>query len=108
MDDAERRLGGETAETVGATPDSAEVPPPTIAVLSLGCRANQEEVDCLLGSLTDRGFRPVPFGQPADWTLVNTCSVTAAGESDARQAIRRAARLSGGRVVATGLSLIHI
>jgi threonylcarbamoyladenosine tRNA methylthiotransferase MtaB len=77
-------------------------PPVTIAVHSLGCRANQEEIECLLGSLVDRGFRPVPFGGPADWTVINTCSVTCAGESDARQAIRRAIRSSGGRVVVTG------
>ncbi len=76
---------------------------PTISVVSLGCRANQEEVECLLGTLRDRGFATVPFGSPADWIVVNTCSVTGVGESDARQTIRRAARLSGGgRVVVTG------
>ncbi len=76
---------------------------PTVAVLSLGCRANQEEIESLLSALRDRGFQAVPFGAPADWTVVNTCSVTMAGESDARQAIRRAARVSGGgRVVVTG------
>lgn len=76
--------------------------PPTVAVHSLGCRANQEEIECLLSALRDRGFRHVPFGTAADWTVINTCSVTLAGESDARQAIRRAARVSGGRVVVTG------
>jgi threonylcarbamoyladenosine tRNA methylthiotransferase MtaB len=77
-------------------------PGPTVAVYSLGCRANQEEIECLLGSLVDRGFRMVPFGGEADWTVINTCSVTSAGESDARQAIRRAVRTAGGRVVVTG------
>jgi len=77
---------------------------PTLAVLSLGCRANQEEVECLLGTLCDRGFDLVPFGSPADWILINGCSVTVAGESDTRQAIRRAARVSGGRgkIIVTG------
>ncbi len=77
-------------------------PGPTVSVYSLGCRANQEEIECLLGSLVDRGFRMVPFGGAADWTVINTCSVTSAGESDARQAIRRAVRSAGGRVVVTG------
>ncbi|MBD3163464.1 MAG: MiaB/RimO family radical SAM methylthiotransferase [Candidatus Eisenbacteria bacterium] len=76
---------------------------PTVAVFSHGCRANQEEIECLLGALRDRGFRPVPFGGSADWTIINTCSVTHAGEADARRTIRRAVRLSGGgRVVVTG------
>lgn len=77
--------------------------PPKVSVVSLGCRANQEEIECLLGTLRDRGFEAVPFGVSADWIIVNTCSVTGQGEADARQAIRRAARLSGGgRVVVTG------
>jgi threonylcarbamoyladenosine tRNA methylthiotransferase MtaB len=77
--------------------------PPTVAVMSLGCRANQEEIECLLGNLGDRGFKQVPFGQAADWVILNTCSVTGAGESDARQAIRRAIRSVGsGKVVVTG------
>lgn len=76
---------------------------PTVAIVSLGCRANQEEIECVASSLRDRGFRVVPFGERADWVVVNTCSVTAAGESDARQAVRRAARSSaGGRVIVTG------
>jgi len=75
----------------------------TVAVCSLGCRANQEEIECLLGGLRDRGYRLVPFGAPADLTIVNTCGVTRAGESDARQMIRRAARTRReGRVVVTG------
>jgi threonylcarbamoyladenosine tRNA methylthiotransferase MtaB len=56
-----------------------------------------------LEELKDRGFRPVRFGEAADWIVINTCSVTAAGDADARKAIRRAARTSGGgRVVVTG------
>jgi threonylcarbamoyladenosine tRNA methylthiotransferase MtaB len=78
-------------------------PAPTVAVLSLGCRANQEEIECILGSLRERGFRLTDFGRPADWVVINTCSVTSAGESDARQMIRRAVRESGGgRIVVTG------
>lgn len=77
--------------------------PRTVAVFSHGCRANQEEIECLLGALRDRGFEPVPFGRPADWTIINTCSVTQAGEADARRTVRRALRISGGgRVVVTG------
>jgi threonylcarbamoyladenosine tRNA methylthiotransferase MtaB len=76
---------------------------PTVAFLSLGCRANQEEIECILGSLREKGFRLTEFGKPADWVVINTCSVTSAGESDTRQMIRRAVRDSGGgRIVVTG------
>lgn len=76
---------------------------PTVALVSLGCRANQEEIECVASSLRERGFRVVPSGDDADFIVVNTCSVTNAGESDARQAIRRAARSTrGGRVIVTG------
>jgi len=76
---------------------------PTIAFASIGCKANREEMECLLSRLEDAGYRVVPFGSAADWTVVNTCTVTAEGESDSRQAARRAARgKGGGRVVVTG------
>jgi threonylcarbamoyladenosine tRNA methylthiotransferase MtaB len=85
------------------TPADTGGRPPTVAVLSLGCRANQEEIECILGSLRERGFQLTDFGKPADWVVINTCSVTRAGESDARQMIRKAVRESaGGRVVVTG------
>lgn len=85
------------------SPDRPRKEAPTVAVVAHGCRANQEEIECLLGALADRGFTPVRFGERADWTVINTCSVTAAGDADARSAIRRASRVSGGgRVVVTG------
>ncbi len=76
---------------------------PKVALVTLGCRANQEEIECVASHLRDRGFRIVPFGEAADWVVVNTCSVTSAGESDARQAVRRAIRTNPqGRVIVTG------
>ncbi|MCA9727061.1 MAG: tRNA (N(6)-L-threonylcarbamoyladenosine(37)-C(2))-methylthiotransferase MtaB [Candidatus Eisenbacteria bacterium] len=74
---------------------------PTVSVHALGCKANLEEMECLLSQLEDAGYEVVPFGRPADWTVVNTCTVTTAADSDSRQFLRRAQR-AGGRVVATG------
>jgi threonylcarbamoyladenosine tRNA methylthiotransferase MtaB len=74
----------------------------TVSALAVGCRANQEEIDCLLSRLGEAGYRIVPFGEPADWVVVNTCTVTAAGDSDSRQMVRRGARLAGGRLLVTG------
>jgi threonylcarbamoyladenosine tRNA methylthiotransferase MtaB len=79
--------------------------PPTVSIRSLGCKANQEEMECLLSRLTEAGFRVVPFGEPTDWTIVNTCTVTGSGDQGSRQAIRRAGRSASGRtgrVVVTG------
>lgn len=74
-----------------------------VAVHALGCKANQEEVECLVSRLAENGFAVVPFGEAADWTIVNTCTVTQAADSDSRQWIRRAARAKGdGRLVVTG------
>ena len=73
----------------------------TVSVHALGCKANLEEMECLLSQLADAGYEVVRFGEPADWTIVNTCTVTGAADSDSRQFLRRAAARSG-RVVATG------
>jgi threonylcarbamoyladenosine tRNA methylthiotransferase MtaB len=60
-------------------------------------------MEALRSQLMARGFREVPFGRPSDLTVVNTCTVTAAGDSDGRKMLRRARRASPrGRVVATG------
>ena len=76
-------------------------PAPTISIASVGCKANREEMECLVSRLVDGGFRLVPFGQVADVTVVNTCTVTAAGDADSRKVVRRAAA-GVGRVIVTG------
>src|SRR4051794_32256534 len=76
---------------------------PVASVASLGCRVNQYEVRQIAEDLARRGFRIVPFGQPADVSVVNTCAVTENADAKSRQALRRAAR--GGDdpiVIATG------
>ena len=75
----------------------------TIAFATLGCRVNQVDTQSLRTVLESRGFRTVPFGEPADVVVVNTCTVTARAEFSDRQAIRRAARVSPrARLVVTG------
>jgi threonylcarbamoyladenosine tRNA methylthiotransferase MtaB len=77
--------------------------PGTVAVAAVGCRANREEMECLLSRLGQAGYRVVPFGEPADWVVVNTCTVTAEGDADSRQMIRRGARgKNGGTLIVTG------
>lgn len=77
--------------------------PRTVAFATLGCRLNQVDTQQLQTLLEARGFRTVPFAEPADVVVVNTCTVTARAEFSDRQAIRRAARANPrARLVVTG------
>lgn len=77
--------------------------PPRASLHVLGCRVNQYEIRTLAADLRRRGYELVPFGQPADVCVVNTCTVTGEADAKSRAALRRAAR-SGSEplVVATG------
>ncbi len=76
---------------------------PRAAILTLGCRVNQYESESIAGILEADGFEIVPFGTPADVTVINTCTVTAESDRKSRQHIRRAAAVSpDGKIVVTG------
>ncbi|HZT08446.1 MAG TPA: tRNA (N(6)-L-threonylcarbamoyladenosine(37)-C(2))-methylthiotransferase MtaB [Chloroflexota bacterium] len=75
----------------------------TAAVTTLGCRLNQAESYQVLVQLAECGVNVVPFGEPADLTIVNTCTVTHVADQQGRQLLRRARRASpDGLVVAMG------
>jgi len=75
----------------------------TATFKSLGCRLNQAEMDLLAFRLQSKGIRILPFGQPADLTVINTCTVTQDADRDSRHAIRQAGRKSPkGRIAVTG------
>jgi threonylcarbamoyladenosine tRNA methylthiotransferase MtaB len=40
------------------------------------------------------GYQSVPFGEPADVCLINTCTVTGTGEAKSLKMIRRARKLA--------------
>ena len=76
--------------------------PFNFAVLTFGCRANEADSCLLERDCLAAGGRPAPE-RSADVVVVNTCSVTAAAEQAARQAIRRVARLNPqASIVVTG------
>jgi len=63
-----------------------------LRTLTLGCKVNQYETEYLREGLLGIGYEDAPDQQPADLCVVNTCTVTAEGDSKSRRAIRRLAR----------------
>jgi len=64
----------------------------TVAITTLGCKVNQFESEGLMASIEEKGYILVPFGEKADITIVNTCTVTHRADFQSRQLIRRAYR----------------
>ena len=75
----------------------------TASIVTLGCKLNQAESFRIQVDLAEAGVALVPFGEPADLSIVNTCTVTHVADQQARQTLRRARRISpDGCVVAVG------
>lgn len=62
------------------------------AFRTFGCKLNQLETEALAGAFRESGALLVPFSQPADVYVVNTCTVTGKAEQKARREIRGALR----------------
>ena len=74
-----------------------------IAIATLGCKTNQFESAAMIEQFEMAGYAVVPFTQPADIYVVNSCTVTARTDAETRRLIRRARRLNpAARIVATG------
>ena len=75
----------------------------TIAFATLGCKLNQAETQEIKELLASRGYRAVPFEEPAQVYVINTCTVTGRADFSDRKMIRRAiARNPEALVVVTG------
>ncbi len=64
----------------------------TVAIATLGCKVNQFESEGLMASLEERGYHLVSFGEGADITIINSCTVTHRADFQSRQMVRRAFR----------------
>jgi threonylcarbamoyladenosine tRNA methylthiotransferase MtaB len=62
---------------------------PTFHIEQFGCRATQADGAALERQLLDRGCCPAREASAADIVVINTCTVTAAADAQAREAIRR-------------------
>jgi threonylcarbamoyladenosine tRNA methylthiotransferase MtaB len=74
-----------------------------IALTTLGCKVNQFETAVMQEQLLRQGFKAVPFDQPADVYVINTCTVTNRSDLQSRQLIRQASRRNASAyIVVTG------
>lgn len=74
-----------------------------VAIATLGCKVNQYESAGILETLERQGFHTIPFDQPADYYVINTCTVTGRSDVQSRQLIRRAARTNPqAQIIVTG------
>jgi threonylcarbamoyladenosine tRNA methylthiotransferase MtaB len=74
-----------------------------LKTVTLGCKVNQYETQYVREGLLGIGFQDAEAGESADLCIVNTCTVTAEGDSKSRQAIRRLGRDNPGtRIVVMG------
>ncbi len=58
-----------------------------IAFKTLGCRLNQAETESLASRFSRGGYQVVDFKEPADFYIINTCTVTNQGDSKSRNMI---------------------
>jgi threonylcarbamoyladenosine tRNA methylthiotransferase MtaB len=73
---------------------------PRFAICTLGCKLNQADESDLRRELRSAGFTEVPFSDPADIYIVNTCTVTHLADRRSRQMLRRAKRTNDQAIVA--------
>lgn len=62
---------------------------PKVALHTLGCKLNFTETATIGRQLKEVGFETVPFDQPADVYVLNTCSVTDNADKKCRHLIRK-------------------
>ncbi len=80
-----------------------EIRTPAIALKSIGCRTNQQEILSLGSALKNRGYRLVKNSADAEIIIINTCSVTGGTESKTKRMIKSLAnRHPGARILLTG------
>src|SRR5690606_13804124 len=65
---------------------------PSVYVKTLGCKVNSYDSDALMHRFCESGFTLQQVPEAADVTIVNTCSVTANADREARYLARRLKR----------------
>jgi threonylcarbamoyladenosine tRNA methylthiotransferase MtaB len=82
---------------------NSAIPMPSFFIEQFGCRATQADGAALERQLLDRGCTSASTAAAADIIVVNTCTVTASADAQARDAIRKLhAANPAVRIIATG------
>lgn len=68
----------------------------------VGCRLNQSELETFARQFRAAGYTIVETPQQADLVVINTCTVTAAADSDSRAKARQAFRAGAKQIALTG------
>jgi threonylcarbamoyladenosine tRNA methylthiotransferase MtaB len=96
---------GEARAVVSDAPGVARRPR-SAAIVNLGCKVNQAEMEAAARLLREAEVPLVDPSHGADLVIVNTCTVTAIADEKSRSAVRRARRANpGAEVVVTGCSV---
>ncbi|MGA8144842.1 MAG: tRNA (N(6)-L-threonylcarbamoyladenosine(37)-C(2))-methylthiotransferase MtaB [Candidatus Acidiferrales bacterium] len=75
----------------------------TFSIENFGCRATDADAAALRRDMLEHGLALVDEHASADVVVLNTCTVTAAADSQAREAVRKIHRANpGARIVVTG------
>lgn len=85
-------------------PPEGSVTVPRVSFWTLGCRLNQHDTAALRARALEAGLVELPAGSSGpDVIVVNTCTVTARADQEARQLVRKLHRSDpGARIVVTG------
>jgi threonylcarbamoyladenosine tRNA methylthiotransferase MtaB len=76
---------------------------PTFSIENFGCRATEVDASALSSSLLASGLTLAADPNGADVVVLNTCTVTAAADAQARDAVRKIQRANpAARIVVTG------
>ena len=76
---------------------------PTFTIENFGCRATQADAAAIESQLLSSGFSKASSNAAADVIVLNTCTVTAAADAQARDSVRHIHRANpAARIVVTG------
>lgn len=74
-----------------------------VAFHTLGCKLNYTETGMIWKNLEAEGYEKVSFESPADFYIINTCSVTENADKECKRIIRKASHTnSAGKIIVTG------
>lgn len=67
---------------------------------TLGCKVNTYETEVMKSQLKEHGYEIVPFSDPADVYIINTCTVTNIADQKSRQMLHKARKKNPQAVIA--------